>query len=894
MMSYTREFGGGTGKFDWESEYFSIISVHWEGIEGLEKLAEFGNRIERLQEKITSDRHRLGAGPYQRLPELDEISEEDLRFLEEAEFKLDDMEVKIWDKVDRMNNNESYAKEDMEAEVGAWWDSMSPNEREQQIQWHQADNWEDHKNRSWQELQSMGYIDDASGAIADARDEYTGKFFANQGLDDEQNAQAGGDWDGNDSPEWSNSWRGALHNDILTTKSGNVWSFRESYAKEEDPMIEQVWQGFQNDGTIGDEKSDWELYAEYKLDEDEIEAKWNKEEGTESISIEDYESPDYLIVDDEEDKGIIDAEDVGSEDPFNVKGLTDNPLFDFESFQKKHSMCKGCMQNSLEKLSRESQMSDALLSQMGGDFEDYEEWENFALANGVSQQEAIDSYNSYLEGNDPIFNFESKASEDGYSTARRIMKQQIRVMREEGDTDGADDLEWKLENGYYDEFGATGTQNPDLAESYTSEGGDSDWVDNPDEWGFNTFDEDGQTVYREIDTNEEIPMTDPRVMRRVLGNNESKTSEDYPPALPEGKKLCPRCGGSGEIDKDIYGQSIGGIYECERCNGDGLIEDSPTWKPNYDPSFPIESYSKETHIGCPYCKATGYDDTLDGKHKCEHCNGTGKVDKGKAMMYYFGGDSYSTEDVELDVEEVWEDWLDGNHDTLYTENSWYGYAEKNGVSFMDALDVWANNSDELSNEGYEDDIEDYKAEQNEDPSLYPEEIEALSPEELKRYQGKLGGDEFSKDMDELGKHAGYKHKDEDEEEQSKEYTKDIQNILDRTNVLKQDMTEDEIKYGIPQEDLDKSKENITGYVVFDEDGNTVEREFSEDDAIHHATRIKGFVQPEEEGGYLGDVTFDARQPVYGQLEEQLTESQLLQKGNESYKVLENNSNIRFE
>ena len=813
-MSYTKEFGGGTGKFDWESEYFSIISVHWEGIEGLGELAEFGNRIERLQDEIHSDRMSLGAGPYQRLPELDEISEEDLRFLTEAEEKLDDMEVKIWDKVDRMNNNESYAKEDMEAEVGAWWDSMSPNEREQQIQWHQADNWEDHKNRSWQELQSMGYIDDASGAIADARDEYTSKFFSNQGLDDEQNAQAGGDWDGNDSPEWSNSWRGALHNDILTTKSGNVWSFVESKATEEDPMIEQVWQGFQNDGTIGDEKSDWELYAEYKLDEDEIEAKWNKEEGTESISIEDYESPDYLIVDDEEDKGIIDAEDVGSEDPFNVKGLTDNPLFDFESFQKKHSMCKGCMQNSLEKLSRESQMADAMYSQWHyiDDERTYENWETFALSNGVSQQEAIDAWDKL----NPSYGFESKASE----------------------------------------------------------GGDSDWVDNPDEWLFNTFDEEGQTVYREIDTNEEIPPTDPRVMRRVLGNNESKSSEDYPPVLPEGKKLCSRCGGSGEIDKDIYGQPLGAIYKCDECNGDGLIEDSPIWKPNYDPSFPIESYSKETHIGCPYCKATGYDDTLDGKHKCEHCNGTGKVSKDKAMMYYFGGDSYSTE-------------------------------------------------------GYEDDIEDYRAEQNEDPSLYPEEIEALSPEELKRYQGKLGGDEFyfealnqvwtdwmntdddgsrqewidyamnhdvgeylaiskwgeemragnipedlsddgfmiyptdklldkefSKDMDELGKHAGYKHKDEDEEEQS--------------------------------------KENITGYVVFDEDGNTVEREFSEDDAIHHATRIKGFVQPEEEGGYLGDVTFDARQPVYGQLEEQLTESQLLQKGNESYKVLENNSNIRFE
>ena len=107
MMSYTKEFGGGTGKFDWESEYFSIISVHWEGIEGLGELAEFGNRIERLQDEIHSDRMSLGAGPYQRLPELDEISEEDLRFLTEAEEKLDDMEVKIWDKVDRMNNNES-------------------------------------------------------------------------------------------------------------------------------------------------------------------------------------------------------------------------------------------------------------------------------------------------------------------------------------------------------------------------------------------------------------------------------------------------------------------------------------------------------------------------------------------------------------------------------------------------------------------------------------------------------------------------------------------------------------------------------------------------------------------------------------------------------------------
>lgn len=58
------------------------------------------------------------------------------------------------------------------------------------------------------------------------------------------------------------------------------------------------------------------------------------------------------------------------------------------------------------------------------------------------------------------------------------------------------------------------------------------------------------------------------------GSLESHATEDYPPAPPEGKKHCPRCGGSGEIDKDIYGQSIGGIYECERCNGDGLVNES--------------------------------------------------------------------------------------------------------------------------------------------------------------------------------------------------------------------------------------------------------------------------------------------------------------------------------
>lgn len=719
--SYAKEFGGGTGKFDWESEYFSIISVDWRGIKDTTELDQFARRVDDCTNRIIDDRHRLEGRPYQvqNLPVLDDLGEEDLRFAYQAEDKLDTLYDQVTDKLFNMMNqqnsgwwnNESYAKEDV-AGVYSWWDGLSyeddfveiANKIGIDVEGKYAGNfgvpdfWDlDDEDKEKAMVWKMTHPLNESKAIEKWTDDELGSDYWEGGL----SAQDRTAYD--DDPQFGKvshlSWNELPEqfkiNLVQAIREDEY--FTESKATEEDPVIEQVWQGFQNDGTIGDEKSDWELYAEYKLDEDEIEAKWNKEEGTESISIEDYEAPDYLIVDDEEDKGIIDAEDVGSEDPFNVKGLTDNPLFDFESFQKKHSMCKGCMQNSLEKLSRESQMADTMFQQ--GDFETYDEWENFALINGLSQQEAIDTW----EKLNPSYGFESKARED----------------------------------------------------------------------------------------------------------------------------------------------------------------------------------------------------------------------------------------VELDVEEVWEDWLDGNHDTLYTENSWYGYAEKNGVSFMDALDAWANNSDELSyesqaTEGYEDDIEDYKAEQNEDPSLYPEEIEALSPEELKRYQGKLGGDEFyfealnqvwtdwmntddygsrqewidyamkegvgeylaiskwgeemragnipedlsddddfmiyptdklldkefSKDMDELGKHAGYKHKDEDEEEQS--------------------------------------KENITGYVVFDEDGNTVEREFSEDDAIHHATRIKGFVQPEEEGGYLGDVTFDARQPVYGQVEEQLTESQLLQKGNESYKVLENNSNIRFE
>lgn len=171
---------------------------------------------------------------------------------------------------------ESKASESMEDEVGVWWDSMSPSEREQQIPWHQADNWEDHKNRSWRELQSMGYTDDADTVIGDVTTQYTSKFFANQGLDDEQWEQAGGDWDGNVSPEWSNSWIGALHSDKLSTQSGNTINF-ESKANEGESVVNKHGVEYElddeDDGLYndlyyqqideGDEKEVFELLDKY-------------------------------------------------------------------------------------------------------------------------------------------------------------------------------------------------------------------------------------------------------------------------------------------------------------------------------------------------------------------------------------------------------------------------------------------------------------------------------------------------------------------------------------------------------------------------------------------------------------------------------------------------------
>ena len=61
----------------------------------------------------------------------------------------------------------------------------------------------------------------------------------------------------------------------------------------------------------------------------------------------------------------------------------------------------------------------------------------------------------------------------------------------------------------------------------------------------------------------------------IMYSPESKANEDYPPALPEGKKHCPRCRGTGRIGDD-------GMYECERCNGDKWVAS--------------ESYAKEDSL----------------------------------------------------------------------------------------------------------------------------------------------------------------------------------------------------------------------------------------------------------------------------------------------------------
>ena len=51
----------------------------------------------------------------------------------------------------------------------------------------------------------------------------------------------------------------------------------------------------------------------------------------------------------------------------------------------------------------------------------------------------------------------------------------------------------------------------------------------------------------------------------IMYSPESKANEDFPSeSLPEGKKYCPRCRGTGRVGDD-------GMYECERCNGDKWV-----------------------------------------------------------------------------------------------------------------------------------------------------------------------------------------------------------------------------------------------------------------------------------------------------------------------------------
>ena len=60
------------------------------------------------------------------------------------------------------------------------------------------------------------------------------------------------------------------------------------------------WQAWQNDGMSGDEKVDWQRFAEIRLDDEEIEARWNKEEGIESNAVGNYTDPAILKEYDEE------------------------------------------------------------------------------------------------------------------------------------------------------------------------------------------------------------------------------------------------------------------------------------------------------------------------------------------------------------------------------------------------------------------------------------------------------------------------------------------------------------------------------------------------------------------------------------------------------------------
>ena len=192
---------------------------------------------------------------------------------------------------------ESYAKENMMDEAGLWWDSLPHSDRVSIIgDWSQSDSFDDHVNLSFSELQAKGFNDDADTTVNDILTRYVGNFYKAQGLDDEQWKVAGGDWDGNFSPDWSdtggqsNTWYGSVLDDHLSTRSGNHLDYTDTSPAYPDPNNWSDQQDMKNLQNEAKTKEDYSLIDSSPEEIEYYERHTNKE--SDNITEEDMDAVD--------------------------------------------------------------------------------------------------------------------------------------------------------------------------------------------------------------------------------------------------------------------------------------------------------------------------------------------------------------------------------------------------------------------------------------------------------------------------------------------------------------------------------------------------------------------------------------------------------------------------
>ena len=206
------------------------------------------------------------------------------------------------------------------------------------------------------------------------------------------------------------------------------------------------------------------------------------------------------------------------------------------------------------------------------------EWDHLPHAKKDIDEESFKSF------------YDSLNSEQGYhhmeDNAVMTSDDQVKLMQDLGIANktlrdmGYNNLQ-KNEEGFMDEieklankFGVNLDRDEEQVESKANEEIIPDWNYNADD---NDSDEE---PYDDSDDMYDLLRDQQRDEEEK--EKEKKSNEDYPPTLPEGKRHCPRCGGGGEIDKDVYGQPLGGIYKCDRCDGFGLLDTNESAGQDFD------------------------------------------------------------------------------------------------------------------------------------------------------------------------------------------------------------------------------------------------------------------------------------------------------------------------